>query len=263
MLSVIQRDIPALGHSYAPAGPGPFPALLLLHGSEGSRGWLAHRDAALFAAHGFLAIPYGYSVGDNPWVGGDIWETDLDATEQALAALRASKLCGGKVGVYGWSRGGEHALLSTALLAGCASDSLPDAVAAHAAPDVVISAWRNLFARHPEQRKDDVVAPPPRWGWPSDRDDSSLSAWTWRGETIPPDAPIEIERYPGPIFLSVGDQDEIWPAEMTTRLADRLRRAGRTPEVHIYEGQLHTPDPAGWNRHLGLLLDFFGRSLAV
>lgn len=59
----------------------------------------------------------------------------------------------------------------------------------------------------------------------------------------------------------VGDQDEIWPADMTPRLAQRLRDAGRSPEVHVYEGQPHMPAPSGWDAHLGLLLDFFSRNL--
>ena len=47
---IVQSDDPVLGHLYAPAGEGRHPALLLLHGSEGRRGWLGHREAAIFAA---------------------------------------------------------------------------------------------------------------------------------------------------------------------------------------------------------------------
>ncbi|WP_156406054.1 hypothetical protein [Phenylobacterium sp. Root700] len=48
---------------------------------------------------------------------------------------------------------------------------------------------------------------------------------------------------------------------MTPNLAANLRDAGRDPEVHIYAGQLHMPDPETWNEDLGLLLDFFRRAL--
>ena len=81
-LRIVQSDAAGLGHLYAPAGEGPFPAILLLPGSEGAQGWLAHRDAALFAAHGFLALPFAYSVGGNHWIGGDIWNVPLDETER-------------------------------------------------------------------------------------------------------------------------------------------------------------------------------------
>jgi dipeptidyl aminopeptidase/acylaminoacyl peptidase len=256
---IVQSEVAGLGHLYAPAGAGPCPAIMLLHGSEGALGWLGHREAALFAAHGFLALPFAYSVGGSFWIGGDIWETDLDRTEAALAALRAHPQCRGQVGVYGWSRGAEHALLVTALMSLAALPHLPDAVAAHAPPDVVQGAWRNLFSRAREP--DGSVEPLPVWRFRSDRLRPGVPAWRWRGRAIEPGAPITIEAYAGPVFLSVGDQDEIWPADMTARLAERLRAAGRAPEVHIYEGQAHMPDPATWNVHLQRLLSFFGRTL--
>ena len=176
---IVQSDAPGLGHLYAPAGEGRHPALLLLHGSEGALGWLGHRDAAIFAGHGYLALPLGYSVGGNPWIGGDIWKTPLEKTEQALAALRAHPRCNGALGVYGWSRGAEHALLATALMAEANSLHLPDAVAAHAPPDHVCGAWRNLFHRHLE--KGERIRPPPVWGFLESRIDPGQAAWTCRG----------------------------------------------------------------------------------
>src|ERR1700723_2680114 len=98
---IVQSHAAQLGHLYAPAGEGRHPAILLLHGSEGALGWLGHRDAAIFAGHGYLALPLAYSVGGNFWVGGDIWNVALEATEQAMAALRAHPRFNGRLGVYG------------------------------------------------------------------------------------------------------------------------------------------------------------------
>jgi dipeptidyl aminopeptidase/acylaminoacyl peptidase len=257
-LRVVQSDAPGLGHLYAPADEGRFPAMLLLHGSEGAGGWLGHREAALFAAHGYLALPMHYSVGDNPWIAGDIWMIPIDETVRIIAALRAHPRCDGRLAVYGWSRGAEHALLAAALMANDASPDRPDAVAAHAPPDRVQGAWRNLFDRREEG---EPIQPPPVWGFRGDRLVEGAAAWTWRGQPLVTEAPIPIEAYAGPLFISVGGQDEIWPAEMAPRLVARLRAAGREPEFHTYAGQPHMPDPATWNRHLALLLDFFGRSL--
>lgn len=259
MLRIVQSDAAGLGHIYAPAGEGPFPAILLLHGSEGSEGWIGHRCAALFAAHGFIALPMPYAVGGNHWIAGDIWNVPLDETERVIAMLHEHLLCSGKVGVYGWSRGAEHALLAATVLAQAGSLHLPDAVAAHAPPDKVEGPWRNLFYRHREDGE--PIAPPAAWGFRSDRLVPNLAAWTWRGRPLPEGDPIAIERFAGALFLSVGTNDEIWPSAMAARLAERLRGAGRNPEFHAYEGQPHMPDPNGWNTHLEQLLDFFGRAL--
>jgi dienelactone hydrolase len=261
MLRIHQSEAAELGHLYAPAADGAFPAILLLHGSEGRMGWLAHRDTAIFAAHGYLALPFGYSVGDTYWTGGDIWNVALDDTEQALAALRRHPLCNGKVGLYGWSRGAEHALLLAGMMAKAGSRQLPDAVAAHAPPDVVEGAWRNLFYRHREEG--DPIRPPPAWGFRSDRLAPGASAWTWRGEPVADGDAIPIEAYEGSVFLSVGEADELWPADMAPRLAERLRAAGRDVTFVSYPGQPHMPDPAAWNSHLENLLAFFGRTLAA
>jgi dipeptidyl aminopeptidase/acylaminoacyl peptidase len=256
-----QSEARGLGHIYAPSGEGRHPALLLLHGSEGAAGWLGHRDAAILAAHGYLALPLAYAVGGNPWIGGDIWNAPLDLTEQAMAALRAHPRCNGRLGVYGWSRGAEHALLATGLMAQAGSPHQPDAVAAHAPPDRVFSAWRNLFYRRRETG--DSIAPPPTWGFMEAHVVAGLPAWTWRGAPVPESAVIPIEAYAGPVFLSVGEADELWPADMAPRLAERLRAAGRDVTFVSYPGQRHMPNPATWNLHLENLLNFFGRALRV
>ena len=258
---IVQSDAPGLGHLYAPAGDERHPALLLLHGSEGALGWLDHRDAAIFAAQGYLALPLAYSVGGNFWIGGDIWNVALERTEQAMSALRAHPRCNGRLGVYGWSRGAEHALLATAMMAEAPSPHLPDAVAAHAPPDHVCGAWRNLFFRHRE--RSDPIRPPPAWGFLEDRIDPAQAAWTWRGAPLADGAPLPIEAYAGPVLLSVGEADELWPAAMAPRLAERLRAAGRDVELHVYPAQPHMPDPAAWNTHLENLLAFFGRTLGA
>lgn len=256
---IVQSQAPGLEHLYAPAGEGRHPALLLLHGSEGRLGWLAHREAAIFAAHGYMAAPFGYSVGDNHWIGGDIWSVALEDTEAAITALRAHRRCNGRLGVYGWSRGGEHALLATGLMAAARSPHLPDAVAAHTPPDRVVGAWRNLFYRRPDAV--DPMGPPPAWGFDETRFVAGPPAWTWRGAPLAEGAPIPIEAFEGPIFLSVGEADELWPADMTARLAARLTAAGRDVTFVSYPGQPHMPEPAAWNAHLANLLAFFGRAL--
>src|SRR5436305_12381693 len=136
-LKIVRRALPDLGWGYSPPGDGPFPAILLLHGSEGKWSGWSYRNAALLAAHGFLAIPFGYSNGGNSWNAGDIIDVPLDRTAEAMAALRAINLSGDRIGVYGVSRGAEHALLLAALLARDGVAGRPDASAVHRPWDVI------------------------------------------------------------------------------------------------------------------------------
>lgn len=249
-LNIIERLLPGWGVAYTPAGDGPFPAILLLHGSEGGWAGWSDRDAVLYAAHGFAAMPLRYSVGGSPWAAGDIKDVSLDRTVEAMTALRGAPFCNGRLGVFGCSRGGEHALLVTALMARDGGH-LPDAVAVHAPADVVCGAFVGAACRDSGDA-----------GWQAW--DPAGRAWTWRGssDALLPTTPIEIERFDGPLFISHGTVDTVWSVEMTRRLEVRLQAHGRTPELHYYEGQGHgLGDMNAANLNTSRLMDFFGRHL--
>ncbi|MDB5627661.1 MAG: thioesterase, partial [Tardiphaga sp.] len=218
-------------------------------GSEGAWSGFSHLTAAILAAHGFLAIPFGYSVGGDIWNAGDILNVPLDRTADALAELHESPICA-TVGLYRVSRGAEHALLVTSLMARDGVPGLPDAVAVHAASDVICGAFIGASCR-------DTGDP----GWrpwdPAER------AWTWRGssDALLPTVPIEIERYAGPLFLSHGLRDSMWSATMTQRLAERLRQSGRSPEVHLLPDEGHNPSGEQENAHHRRLIAFLRRTL--
>jgi dipeptidyl aminopeptidase/acylaminoacyl peptidase len=165
---IIRRALPDLGWGYSPPGDGPFPAILLLHGSEGKWSGWSYRNAALLAALGFLAVPFGYLNGGNSWNAGDIIDVPLDRTATVVAALRASNLSADRVGVYGASRGAEHALLLASLMARDGVAGLPDAIAVHSPANVICGAFN---ARSWRDSGD------PGWQpW-----DPAKRAWTWRG----------------------------------------------------------------------------------
>ncbi|RYH05149.1 MAG: alpha/beta hydrolase [Alphaproteobacteria bacterium] len=252
MLKIVRRLIPDWGTTYGPAGDGPFPAVMVLHGSEGAMSGWSHRNAVILAAHGFIAFPFGYSIGGNAWNAGSIENVAIDRGAEALQAFRAFPATTNKVGLYGVSRGAEYALLLTSLMSQERMDGAPDAVAAHSPPDVICGAFD-------ARRYRDAGDP----GWTSW--DVAQRAWTWRGssEDLLPTTPIPIESFDGPLFLSHGTADRVWSVKMTERLVARLRAAGRQPEMHLYEGQDHIPDSAGENEHHDHLIRFFGRHLAA
>lgn len=210
----------------APKGVAKAPGVVLLHGSGGRFSGWTYLEAYDLAASGFVAMPFGYSVGGDVWFAGDIVDVDLYETALAIRALRRHPAVDGRVGLYGVSRGAEHALLLAGLMAGDpeAAPDLPDAVAVHAPSDVVVRAFvADRF--HPK-----VNAP----------DDDRL-AWTWKGSTegLAEGTPIPIERYPGPLHISHGEKDELWEVGRTRRLEARLLAAGRAPEVDYYPEQGH------------------------
>ncbi|KKB10927.1 thioesterase [Devosia geojensis] len=249
-LKIVRRLLPKWGTTYGPVGEGPFAAILVLHGSEGGWSGWSHQFATLLAAHGFLAFPFSYSRDGNAWNAGSIRDVPLDRTVQVLKALRAFEYAGPKVGILGFSRGAEHALLVATLMAAERMDGQPDAIAAHAAPDVVCGAFDS-------RRWRDKGDP----GWQSW--DAAERAWTWRGssEELKPTTQIAVERITAPIFLSHGIADDVWSVEMTRRLQARLLAAGRAPQVHYFEGQRHMFDSAGQNDLNERLIGFFGEEL--
>lgn len=250
-LKIVRRLMPDWGTTYGPPGDGPFPAVMVLHGSEGAFSGWSHRNAVLLAAHGFLAFPFGYSKGGNAWNAGSIAEVPLDRTVEALRALRDFAPVAGKVGLYGVSRGGEHALLVASLMARDRIAGAPDAVAAHSPADVVCGAFDSRYWRD---------AGDPGWqAW-----DPGQRAWTWRGSSdgLLPTTPIAVEEIACPLFLSHGTADRVWSVEMTRRLETRLKRSGKEAEVHYYEGQDHIPGSAGENEHHEHLVAFLDRTLS-
>lgn len=237
--------MPEWGTTYGPAGDGPFPGVMLLHGSEGGLSGWSHRLAVLLAAHGYIAYPHRYSVGGNAWNAGAIKDVALDRTAEALQAFRAFALVEDWAALYGVSRGGEHALLLASLMARDGVAGLPDAVAVHAPADVVCGAFD---ARSFRDSGDPGWTP-----W-----DPAKRAWSWRGNSddLKPTTPIEIERYTGPLFLSCGTADTVWSADMTRRLAARVEAAGNPLTLHLYDGLGHDLGTEGENRHHENLLAF-------
>lgn len=109
-----------------PLGPGPYPAVVLIHHMPGWDEW--YREATRkFAHHGYLALSpnfyFRYGHGTPEDVTAKVRAAKGVADAQVLGDLngatdylRALPYCSGKVGVFGTCSGGRHAYLAACRL---------------------------------------------------------------------------------------------------------------------------------------------------
>ncbi|MBM3755332.1 MAG: hypothetical protein FJW38_15270 [Acidobacteria bacterium] len=84
-------------------------------------------------------------------------------------------------------------------------------------------------------------------------------AWIVDGAAVGAGTRIPIERFTGPIFISVGESDEVWPADQTRLIEATLRNFGREPEVHYFPCAAHIFGYLDENRRRALVLAFLKR----
>jgi len=247
-LSIRQSAASTRENIYWPAG-NPKGGVVCLHGSEG--GWAGWNDlyCALFAANGFAALARNYTQNARWLTHPDIDDVPLEGTEAALKALRhelAPYGCG--VGLFGISRGAEHALLLAQLLAEDDCAGLPDAIAVHSPPD---AAWPAFIVSDFQTGQ----------SWAGD---DQRPAWSWRGshERTRPGMPLGMARHSYPVFIAQGTEDKTWSADMARRLVARMTEAGRPPEAHFFKGEDHIFRAPSRNREWELMTDFFSRHLS-
>jgi acetyl esterase/lipase len=247
----IRRSVSSTGaFIYWPGHAAPRGGVVCLHGSEGGLAGWNDLNCALLAAEGFAALAHSYTRNARWLTHPDIDDVPLDDTEAALMALRdelAPYRCG--VGLFGVSRGAEHALLLAQLLVEDGSPVLPDAVAVHSPPD---AAWPAFIVADFQTGKP----------WAGDR---QRPAWSWRGghDRTRPGTLLGVAPPPYPVFIAQGTRDEVWGDAMARRLVERLTKAGRPPEAHFFEGEGHNFGPDARNREWELVVEFFGRHLAA
>ena len=218
---VVENDL--FANYFLAPGPGRKPAILLLGGSEGGLGKDVHREAILLQKAGFNVLQAGYfNVPGKP---GYLADVPLEAFFHAIDWLKARPESDpGAVGIVGYSKGAEAALL----------------VAAHRA-DI-----QAVVAGMPSS----VV-----WGGMSMRSYifGGVSSWSVGGKPVPsldygsgegkrellprfvnalkqldahPDTIIPVERFGGKLLLVCGERDTLWPAcPMARQIVTRVRTA--------------------------------------
>lgn len=253
---------------FVPNDGKPHPGVVVLHGSDGGTWPYWMLEAQALAYEGYSALAYCYAScpsGDDrdlylPRV--EIHRVELKRTYDALEWLANSAFVGGKkVAIYGYSRGAEHALLLASLMADGKFDVQPTAVAVHAPSDVIWAGWNwqwgnDLCRKHDGTwNKSCGVAPPPQG--------QGIQGWLWNGADKPvaPAKRIEIEKFNGSVFIVHGEQDRVWPADMSRRIQATIEKAGKKVEAHFVpsEGHIFKHDARLQERQW--LLQFLSRTL--
>jgi dienelactone hydrolase len=270
-LKIRMEETPFQGSKlYVPTGEGPHPGVLLLHGSGGGTHSAYQLLALYLAAHGYAALAYSY-YGSNDGVVGPretLGNIELLKTYEAFTWLKKSRFVSGrKVALHGTSRGAEQALLLASLLPGTGFE-VPDAVAVHAPTEVVWGSWNwdwdDQRCWFPDPNDSSKKLWNPNCGPnPIDLSEEENIAWRWQGQPLALDARIEVEKYPGPYFITHGTSDQIWEVEKTRKIESTLKKADCLHECHYFEGEGHQLGLHAENRRNELLVNFLGRHLGV
>jgi dienelactone hydrolase len=210
-VGVVSQDLrmPADGIHGTLFGPkdttGKRPALLVIGGSEGGLDAAVTAKAALLAAHGFPALAVAYF--NAPGLPNTLTAIPLEYFTKALSVLRAQPgVDPERVFVRGTSRGGEASLLLASYFPRLVNGVVAEVPGSYVGPSSATfdrSAWslggRDLpYARLPS-------------GWPPTA-------------SVDPRKHILVERIRGPVVLTCGDLDLVWPScrnveDMAERLA--------------------------------------------
>jgi dienelactone hydrolase len=232
----------------APADGRKRPVVILLHGSEGGGARSARALAVRYAGQGYAAFALNYFAWDLEKLRG-VPNIHINQPIELLEQVRAwlatrPEADVGRIGVYGHSKGAEYAEVAAVRYRWI------KAVAACVPTDVV---WEGYGIGDGRNAPDPAYVPP-----------RLKSSWSWRGVPLPyvplkpwakdaffdnseryelsrqahlteaAKAAIPIERSGARVLLIGGGRDEVWASgAMATRLAARMRRAGKAARVDL------------------------------
>lgn len=232
-----------LADVYRPAGTGPFPSLLLIHGGAWKRGdrEQVERLATRIAARGYLVVNTTYRL-----VPESIFPDQLRDVQQAVLWMRGPGRDYGvdvaRVGSFGYSAGGHLAALIAAVAddpqLGLPGTALKAVVAGGTPSDLTLYEGGYLV--------------PNFMGGPKSE----------RLETYRAASPAHYVR-PGhpPVFQYHATLDDYVPFEQATRYRATLDRAGVPNELFVIKGHGHISGFFADGKAVEAALDFLDRHL--
>ena len=235
-LRVTLRGTDLVGTFGHPEGPGPFPGVLALGGSDGGT---PEYFLNLFVPEGFAVLALTYW--GTPQTQLSMVDIPLERVERGLRWLRAqTNVRPGRLGIVGASRGAELALLTAVAfpeLVGPLVTYTPSSVVwmgiDFSSPGKPCSTWTYNGVPLPYAPYPLDVAPVQ-----SERGISMLPV-AERGldnHDAVERAAIEVERATGPLMLVSGGDDRVWPAKrMCDMIVARMSVRGRRRDVvHLH-----------------------------
>lgn len=250
--------------------------VIVLHGSEGGSLPYHKLEAQFLAAHGYASLAFcWYNCRKNPITSAysPLENIELRKTIQAIDWLKKTPAMSGKrLAIAGFSRGAEQAAVL-----GTLHDAieLVDAIAIHTPSDIIEPGvnWAGADKRCWLCKKGDLSCfnnsdnyekwdfdnmswNPACKAMPKMPDDPTNVAWLIDGMALPLKSVIELEKFKKPVFITVGDHDEIWDSKKSLRLAERLKKFAMPVQLHVFNGELHNFSPENENLRHELLLNF-------
>ncbi|MDO9183473.1 MAG: dienelactone hydrolase family protein [Bacteriovorax sp.] len=238
---------------YVPNDSNKHTSIVMLHGSEGGSERYADMEANVLASQGYAVLVLCYFDCNRVLSLPKQTLKNIEATIvlDAVSWLRNQALSNRKVVVYGYSRGGELSMIVGSL--DMNQNNRPDGIIAHSPSDVFVGPYNGGWKEHAcwlciaGNNKCSANSPKTDYEWNSvcgfDNNpkiiDFTKSSWLVSGINVLTGKRIEIEKYDGPILITVGEKDEIWPADQTRRIDKTLKDAGRNPEVHYFAKEGH------------------------
>jgi acetyl esterase len=233
-----QESRPLLARLYRPAGLGPFPSVVQVHGGAWVNKDRTDNDfiAKALADSGILVASIDFRMPPEAAYPASLADINL-----AVRWLKArARTYGGRpdwVGLFGTSSGGHQGLLAAMRPDDprYAALALSDAPETDARVAFVISGWgvldpllRYHLAKH-AGNAELVENHHAYWRDEATMSEGSPPAILDRGETV----------FLPPALVFGGDADEWVPVETMRRLADGWKKAGGEVELQLYPGQGH------------------------
>ncbi len=230
---VMPDGVKVPGRIYKPAGPGPFPAVLILHGAGGVTDEFFEWAKAL-AREGMAAVVYarrGYALASGSGDRDAARAIAKNSDEVLMVVEQARKLAlvdGSSVGLIGFSEGGLHAYI--------ASYRIPDLRAV-----VGVAGIPDFLAHYEFVKTSFPTYPIP---WMKSSPDGIAQAIGCQPEACPNryqeiSAIYNADKVRAPVLIIAAKRDLWTPGEASVRFAEALKAAGKPYEFHDYdEGHL-------------------------